>query len=85
MHLLFSLGQRSALQSLQYFILPSVVRFLDDFYVNFQQGKPRSYPARWVWVHQEKTKVWKRAGLEPEACSSQEAAERVDPTQQCGG
>ena len=33
-----------------------------------------------IQVHQGKTKVWNRAGAEPEACSSmQEAAQRVDP------
>ena len=91
MPLLFSLGQHSALQSVQSFVLPGEQLFahLGDLDVvcspervgaNFTRLEIDLESHARIQVHQEKTKVWNRAGLEPEACSSmQEAAERVDP------
>ena len=91
MPLLFSLGQHSALQSLQSFLLPGeqLFAYLDDIYVVcspervgaiFTRLKSDLESHARIQVHQGKTKVWNRAGAEPEACSSmQEAAQRVDP------
>ena len=91
MALLFSLGQNSALQCLQSFLLPSEQLFanLDDLYVVcspervgaiFTRLKSDLESHACIQVHLGKTKVWNRAGAEPEACSSmQEAAQRVDP------
>ena len=91
MPLLFSLGQRSALHSLQSFLLPGeqLFAYLDDIYVVCSPERVGAIFTRLesdleshgrIQVHQGKTKVWNRAGAEPETCSSmQEAAERVDP------
>ena len=91
MPLLFSLGQHSALQFLQFFLLPGeqLFAFLDDLYVvcspervgaTFTRLKSDLESHARIQVHLGKTKVWNGAGEEPEACSSmQEAAQRVDP------
>ena len=90
MPLLFSLGQHSALQSVQSFLLPGEQLFanLDDLCVVCSPERVGAIFTRLdidlesharIQVLQEKTKVSNRAFLEPEACSSvQEAAERVD-------
>ena len=90
MPLLFSLGQHSALQSLQSFLLPGeqLFAYLDNLYVVcspervgaiFTRLKSDLESHARIQVHLGKTKVWNRAGEEPEACSSmQEAAQRVD-------
>ena len=89
MPLLFSLGQHSALQSLQSFLLPGEQLFahLDDLFVVcspelgaiFTRLKSDLESHARIQVHLGKTKG-NRAGEEPEACSSmQEAAQRVDP------
>ena len=84
MPLLFSFGQHSALQSLQSF-LPSeqLFAYLDDFYVVCSPERVGAIFTRLesdleshvrIQVHQGKTKVWNRAGAEPEGCSSMQEA-----------
>ena len=92
MPLLFSLGQHPALVSVQQQLNDGehLFAYLDDIYVVTEPGRVRTVitlleNALWqragISIHQGKTKIWNRAGVEPPGCQILERLARVvDPS-----
>ena len=89
MPLLFSLGQHPALVAVQQQLREGEYLFacLDDIHVVTEPDRVRIVVgllenALWAWagisIHQGKTKIWNRAGVEPPGCHILERVARIE-------